>query len=395
MTRVIRVMEVIKSFNVEKGGGGSERFAFELARALDPNRFKILICGLWDYSTPQELERIRSLEAMNIHSFNVAHWDDRYPYRSMLHAVHGLRNVQRYYQANIVNTHSEFADVAILSLWTACRHPMLVRTMHHSLQIEWEKRPLRLYLFSHLLIPMLYTLEIGVSQRLVEQLDHRPFARLFGRKAQLVHNAIDLDRFTNISVNVMEKRRSLGIPANALVVGTIGRLVELKGYSQLIDAASLVIKQDSEVFFLIIGDGELSEQLKFQADQKGVSSNIFFTGGRPDIEELFVCMDLFVSSSYWEALPTVILESMAAGVPIVATDIPGTRELIRDKQNGWLVPPRDASALAQTILVALDDAKSRRLFADNARLDVKQFSIRVIAAEYEILYSRLVQSMPQ
>jgi glycosyltransferase involved in cell wall biosynthesis len=196
-------------------------------------------------------------------------------------------------------------------------------------------------------------------------------------------------------VNVIEKRRSLGIPANAFVVGTIGRLVELKGYSQLIDAASLVIKQDSEVFFLIIGDGELSEQLKFQADQKGVSSNIFFTGGRQDIEELFVCMDLFVSSSYWEALPTVILESMAAGVPIVATDIPGTRELIRDKQNGWLVPPRDAFALAQTILVALNDAKSRRLFADNARLDVKQFSIRVIAAEYETLYSSLVQSTPQ
>jgi glycosyltransferase involved in cell wall biosynthesis len=263
--------------------------------------------------------------------------------------------------------------------------------MHHSLQIEWVERPNRRILFTNLLLPLLCDQEIGVSQELVNQLNQRPIARLTGRKACRIYNAIDLERFKDTSMNVIKMRDNLGIPNDAFVVGTIGRLVELKGYSHLLDAASLVLRQKSNVVFIIVGNGELFEELKQQAADKDILSHVIFTGGRSDIEELLACMDLFISSSYWEALPTVILESMAAGIPIVATDIPGTRDLIHDRQNGWLVPPRDAASLAQTILNALEDLKSRQAFSDKAREDVQSFSIGVIAAEYEKIYSQVTQ----
>jgi glycosyltransferase involved in cell wall biosynthesis len=240
---------------------------------------------------------------------------------------------------------------------------------------------------------MLFDLEIGVSPAVVEMLDRRKLFHLLRKKARLVSNAVNLERFTVKGIEIADKRRSLGIPAGALVVGSIGRLTELKGWTYLVDAASLVLYQEPRAFFMIIGDGTQADQLKNLAVQKGISSNVIFTGGRSDVEELFACMDLFVSPSLWEGLPTVILESMAAGVPVVATDIPGTRELIRDLQNGWLVPPADALALAQAILAALGDEKSRRLFSERIRQEVQSFSMKSAAAAYESIYSLLIHPL--
>jgi glycosyltransferase involved in cell wall biosynthesis len=101
-------------------------------------------------------------------------------------------------------------------------------------------------------------------------------------------------------------------------------------------------------------------------------------------------MDLFVLPSIWEGLPTVVMESMACGVPVVATDIPGTRELIRNGVTGWLVPSRDSGALASAILHALGDYEVCKETAARGREAMKGFSIGVVAQNYALLYKRLV-----
>jgi glycosyltransferase involved in cell wall biosynthesis len=383
----IRILEVIKSFNIEAGGGGAERFAIELAQAIDQEVFNISICSLWDYATPQEKERRNELSAKGISAFTAAQWDEFHPYRSMWQAMDGLRCVNQHQPFDIVNTHSEFADIAALRLWVSPHRPHLIRTMHYSNRVEWADRPLRRYFFSYFLIPLLYDKEIGVSQKLQTQLDRRLIARLFNKKAYKVYNAVNLDRFKSAPLNPSKKRSSLGLPADAFIIGSIGRLTVQKGYSYLIEAATKILERNPKAYFLIIGDGELADELKNQAAQKSISSHLYFSGGRRDVEELLACMDLFVCSSLWEGLPTVILESMAAGVPILATDIPGIRELIQDQKNGWLVPAGDANALARGIQVALEDAKSRQAFIKHAQQDVQHFSIRTIASEYEKIYS--------
>jgi glycosyltransferase involved in cell wall biosynthesis len=391
MPEVIRVMQVMRSFNIESDGGGEERFVTELVQALDQKKIEITICGLWELCTVQEQKRMRGLEAMGISTFTTARWDERHPYLSMWRAMVGLKTALRSHPADIVHVHSVFGVMAVLLLGVSRHHPKLIRTLHNHPRLEWSRRSLRHLFILHFLDPFLFDKEIGVSRALVDLLDRRWLVHLLEKKAHFVSNAVNLERFEDISIDNAEKRRSLGIPDGALVIGSIGRLTALKGWTYLLDAASRVIRQEPQTFFMIIGDGPQADQLKHQAAREGISSHIIFTGGRPDVEELLACMDLFVSASLREALPTVILESMAAGVPVVATNISGTNDLIIDKRNGWLVPPADAHALAQAIQVALGDSKMCRVFSERNRQGVQLFSMKATAAAYEKIYSEAVQ----
>jgi glycosyltransferase involved in cell wall biosynthesis len=130
----------------------------------------------------------------------------------------------------------------------------------------------------------------------------------------------------------------------------------------------------------------LKKSLWNQAAALGIEHRVIFAGSRLDVEEILSCLDLFVSSSLWEGLPTNILESMASGVPVVATDIPGTREVVRNGYNGWLTPPGDALLLARTILEALKDVNLRRQFAERARETAKSFSMDLVADKYERIF---------
>jgi glycosyltransferase involved in cell wall biosynthesis len=209
---------------------------------------------------------------------------------------------------------------------------------------------------------------------------------LLRRQATCLYNAIDLERFGSAKADPVEKRRSLRLPVDALVIGTVGRLTEQKGYGFLVEAAAPVLQRLPDAYFLIVGDGELRQTLMDQASRLGIASRVVFTGPRSDVEELLMCMDLFVSSSLWEGLPTAIMESMAAGVPVVATDIPGTRELIQNQVTGWLSPAANSQALADTIIAALNSPALRREIARRASEAIQRFSIAAVAERYEALY---------
>jgi len=121
----------------------------------------------------------------------------------------------------------------------------------------------------------------------------------------------------------------------------------------------------------------------------GISDHVIFTGPREDVERILTCFDLFVSASHWEGLSTVILEAMASCVPVVATDIPGNQEILEDGKSGWLVPPGNPGAMAETILWALRRPSLRRRYARQARDAVEAFSIETVSRQYERLYLRL------
>ena len=108
------------------------------------------------------------------------------------------------------------------------------------------------------------------------------------------------------------------------------------------------------------------------------------------MQERLLNFDLFVSSSLWEGLPTVIMEAMAVGLPVIATDIPGTREMISDGINGRLVPPGNIIALADAIITLIEDPQMREKFSKAGKEAVKQFSIEEIAKAYLQLYESLI-----
>lgn len=395
MSQRIRVLELIYGFQVGGRGGGIGRFGIELCRALDRHQFDVYLCGLFDRGTSQEEKWLMQLNAEGIPAFYASKWDEQHPYRSFWNSIRFLWNWQSQYNADIIHSHSEFTDVAVLMLNLHPRRSIILRSVHYGFQREWRKRPLRRLLLTNFLYPLLFNTEIGVSQAITANLNLRPLAKLLKRRAQCVYNAIDLRRFQRTNLDWASKRMSLNVPMDAPLIGTVGRLTEQKGYTYLIDAAALVLRQIPQAYFLIVGDGELADMLKDQAYVRGIANRVLFTGPRSDVEEILACLDLFVSTSLWEGLPTAIMESMAAGVAVVATDIPGTRELVRDQHTGWLAPQGDASALAQTIQVALGDTQSRQEFANRAYQDVQSLSIKSIAIEHERIYSAALQGIRQ
>ncbi|HMN27201.1 MAG TPA: glycosyltransferase, partial [Caldilineaceae bacterium] len=264
----------------------------------------------------------------------------------------------------------------------------LVRTVHN--EIEWAKRPRFGKLFPNILYPFTFDAELGVAQQVVERLDQRPLARLCGLPAIRMYNALNFSRFDRPVVNRAAKRQSLGIPVDALVIGTVGRLAPQKGYSVLLTAAPTVVRQAPNAYFLVIGSGQLADALQQQAHALGIADHVLFTGSRSDVEELYGVMDCFVSSSLWEGLPTVVMESMAAGVPVVATSVAGNTELVTDGETGVLAPAGDPAALAEGILRVIHQPAWAARLATQARAAARaRFSIEAVAQQQAALYERL------
>jgi len=147
---------------------------------------------------------------------------------------------------------------------------------------------------------------------------------------------------------------------------------------------------------VIVGDGPERLTLQTQAKSIGVEDRVCFLGAQPAIEHIYPVFDLFVSSSRVEGLPTVLLESIASGVPVIATDIPGTREIIEDNVTGLLVPPENPEALANALLQALQSPWKMELLATAALQKVKQrFTIESITKQYTSLFYHLMAGAPK
>jgi glycosyltransferase involved in cell wall biosynthesis len=195
----------------------------------------------------------------------------------------------------------------------------------------------------------------------------------------------------------MRVRRRKKRPS-AQVVGTVGRLHRQKGQQYLIEAAAQVLRRKPDTEFRFIGEGDLLPQLEKQAEMLNIGSSVKFLGRRTDIAKQLGEMDVFVLPSLWEGFPLVLLEAMAAGVPIVSTKVNGVEEIISNKEDGILVSPKDSEELAKGILNLLDkkNKKWRNVYVSNARRKVtSQFSIKRMVSETEKVYAQMLRLIPQ
>jgi glycosyltransferase involved in cell wall biosynthesis len=164
---------------------------------------------------------------------------------------------------------------------------------------------------------------------------------------------------------------------------------QVKGHACLIEAARIVCRAVPSAKFVLVGDGAERPKLEQQVGQAGLEKNFLFLGLRQDVPELLACCDLSVLPSEAEGLPNSVLESMAAGLPVVATRVGGTPEIIIDGVNGLLVPPRNPPALADAILRVLQDADLARRLSRTGQARMRtRFSYDRLIAQLEQLYSR-------
>ena len=214
----------------------------------------------------------------------------------------------------------------------------------------------------------------------------REIARLNPARLAVIPNGIDTTLFDDVQA---VPRAALGIPENAHLALSVGRLDDQKGLPDLLDAAEQTIVQKSEWHLVLAGDGPRRDWLLGQlADRAALRGNVHWLGRRDDVPNLLKSADVLVHASLWEGMPNSVLEAMAAGIPVIGTAVEGTEDLIIPGQTGWLVPPHDAPALHHALLEAMDSPEILRLYGKAGRLRARQeFSLETSVASYERLWA--------
>jgi len=207
-------------------------------------------------------------------------------------------------------------------------------------------------------------------------------------RAVTVHEGIDVEHV--VAADPVNIHEAFWLPHQAPVVGNVAALVPHKGQRYLIEAAHLVVQEIPDARFVILGEGELREQLERQVHDHHLEKHVLLPGFRTDVLGCIKGFDLFVMSSVTEGLGTSLLDAMACSRPIVATTAGGIPEVVEDGVNGLLVPPRDARALADAIIRALRDPSLRQRFGTAGLARVKaRFTVERMVEQTAAVYARV------
>lgn len=388
MQKPIPVMQLIDGFATEEQSGGAALFGIQLARHLDRSRYAPFVCGLWRYDTASERRWREQLHAEGIGTTILI--DQRtHIAKDMLRASGLLWDVINRIQPRILNSHFERGDMlGLLHKLAHPSHPHSVRTMHADQQ--WQTRPWLGVMLNLIAFPWFFDGEVAISRATQTVMDNRLAAKIRGRRAVLLYNGISSKLLQHRST--VPKRDILAEGQDSPRFVIVGRLEPQKGHEYFLQASAGVLRHVPNAECWVVGTGSLREALQGQVDALGIAHAVRFLGQRSDVPDILRQVDVLVSASLWEGFPTVILEAMSARLPVVATDVSGSRELVRNGETGVLVPMRQPEALTQAMRWMLEHPTEARRMAERAYEEVHTFTIEATAEGYGRLYERVLKS---
>jgi len=370
VTSPIRVAHVVGS----TGLYGAERWILALLRYLAPDRVQAAVVNLVD-EPGQSSDVIgaaaqRGIRAVDLYTggrFNPA----------------GIFRLARFIgesDYDIIHSHGYKADV--LGLLAARLRGARIVSTPHGWSKEQDKR-LSLYESLDRLALRLVDYACPLSPELGDDLRSMGVPQ---RKIRMVLNAVDVDEVDEIAP-AMERR------PGETVVGYMGQLIRRKNLDCLITAFGRVAAERADVQLTIVGDGPLSGEMRASLARIGLSRRVRFTGYRADGVAMLKTFDVLVLPSWLEGIPRCVMEAMAAGVPVLASDIAGNRALIEDGETGLLFPPDDPARLAKAIVSMIEQPERAKTMAGRARTKIERsFSAQRMADEYAALYEECLTS---
>lgn len=388
ISEAIKVGQFIKGLDIGGVNGGADVFGTQLCKSLQKIGVKSTLFVCFKMGTKKEQEYIEVFNDSEIPIIFLADWPGKTSLRIYLSAFHKLLTYLKKNPQDILHSHFHIGSVMAILSRLRGRVLKIVRTAH--VDQEWKSgwegpvKQITIRFLVFFIFPLLVDREGAVSAAAAKTLDQRWLANLLNKKSQVVYNAIAFDAEKMVLHECDEP-----LPKR-VIVGNVGRLSEQKGLTYLLQAIPYIIKQFPQIEVWIIGEGPLEKNLKREAQEFGVESKVIFWGKRIDVTDLLSQMTLFVSSSIYEGLPTVVLESMAMRVPVVATDIPGTKEVIQNNFNGWLARARDPKDLADKITFALSSPADRKRVVEEGLKTLASFKIETSARQYADLYLQIL-----
>jgi glycosyltransferase involved in cell wall biosynthesis len=306
-----------------------------------------------------------------------------------LKTLAALVRLMRRMRPHIVHTHTAKAGFVGRLAAVLCRVPVVVHTFHgHVFQGYFGETKTRLFIGLERLAARGSDVILTISQRLKDDLIAYRIAP--EEKIKIVPLGLKLLRLTDLEALRGSFRQEGGFSTETPLVGIIGRLVPIKNHELFLAAASRVSQARPEVRFAIVGDGERRAALEALVEQLGLADRVWFAGWRNDLPRIYADLDALVISSNNEGTPVSIIEAMAARVPVVATEVGGVPDLLRDGQLGTLVPPEDAEALAEAILATLSAPLQARL-AEAQEWALARYEADRLIADIRQLYGDLLK----
>ena len=206
-------------------------------------------------------------------------------------------------------------------------------------------------------------------------------------RVRVIHNGIDLNRLSARDEEAEQVRQELGLAPGGQVVGMMARMYPVKNHAMFLQAAALVDKEIPGAKFVLLGDGPERGQLEVLSRELGLDSKVVFLGERRDVGTYLSAMDIVAHTSDTEGCSNSLLEAMALGKPVVATDVGGNKEVVQHGKTGLLVPPRNAEAFAENLVALLkDSSKARAMGRAAAERVVTEFGLEGMVRRYQSLY---------
>lgn len=213
-------------------------------------------------------------------------------------------------------------------------------------------------------------------------------AKLHAKKILYVPGiGIDVDRISNLKVDKQEKRSSLGIPQNAIIVLSVGELSDRKNHSTVLKAVSTL--KNYNIYYVVCGIGDNKDKLLSLAKEKNFDGRLKLLGYRTDIVEIMKASDLFVFPSLLEGLPVSLMEAMAAGLPIIASNIRGNTDLIKNGKNGYLFNPNDIKEIQKNIIQLINNQSKMDTFCSVGQKEVTAYDKAVINKYMNNIYASI------
>jgi glycosyltransferase involved in cell wall biosynthesis len=376
-----KIVRVITRMNI----GGPARHVTILATRSGPEFATVLLTG---ETGAHEGSLLEEAERAGAHVIGVPHLRRPLSPLADVLAFFWLFTYFRRERPAIVATHTAKAGSLGRLAAALARVPVIVHTFHgHVLDGYFGRVTTSVFLFVERLLGRLTNQFIAISPEIASDLDRLAIGR---GKTTVVRLGLDLEHLALHEGNRF--RADLGVPAGAILIGIVGRLVPIKAHNLFLAAAATIVPTHPDVHFAIVGDGELRDQLRDDVSAAGLSERVHFAGWRKDLPEVYGDLDIVVCCSRNEGTPVSVIEACAAGRPVIGTAVGGMRDIIADGVNGLLIPAGDAQALSAAILDLIADPDRRASMGTSGRQKVlERYGADRMVSELKVVYSKLLE----
>lgn len=353
---------------------GTERYVVNTLQRLDRSRFQLHLCCLEDSPRLRALQSIASTAVFPV----VSVWTWNGPQQ--------IRALRRYINQHEIDIVHAFTPKSTIVGILAAKHSRARATIASRRNLGYWYTPSLLWLFRYL---NRYTTRLlanseGVRQNLIRLEHAQP------EKIDVLYNGVEMERFAR-RPSASDAVERLGIPPDAPIVGIVANYRPVKDLPLFLRAAAIVSERIPEAVFLLVGQGPLRKELTSLSRELGISAKVFFTDGADHVPDFLSRMRIGCLSSSSEGFSNAILEYMAAGLPVVATDVGGNAEAVDDGITGYIVRDRTPSSFAEPIVRLLQshDLHQKMAAASLSRC-AEKFDMRTATAKLESYYASLL-----